>query len=64
MCNRIGTALDGVTACDPDGASRWSAKRDGLLKSLLASPYIGVKKKFSLLAQRAMPKVFARIKGR
>ena len=64
LCNRIGMALDGVAAFDPDGASRWSVKRDGLLKSLLASPYIGVKKKFSLLFQRAMPKVFARIKGR
>ena len=64
LCNRIGTALDGVEAYDPDGASRWSAKRDSLLKSLLTSPYIGAKKKLSLLLQRMMPKVFARIKGR
>ena len=64
LCNRIGTALDGVATYDPDGASGWSAKRDSLLKSLLASPYIGVKKKLSLLLQRAMPEVFARIKGR
>ena len=64
LCNRIGTALDGVEAYDPDGASMWSAKRDSLLKSLLTSPYIGAKKKLSLLLQRMMPKVFARIKGR
>ena len=63
LCNRIGTALDGVAACDPDGASRWSAKRDRLLKSLLASPYIAVKKKFSLLLQRVLPGIFERIKG-
>ena len=60
----VGTAKDGVEAYDPDGASRWSAKRDSLLKSLLTSPYIGAKKKLSLLLQRMMPKVFARIKGR
>ena len=64
LCNRIGAALEGVEAYDPDGASRWSAKRDSLLKSLLTSPYIGAKKKLSLLLQRMMPKVFARIKGR
>lgn len=63
LCNRIDTALDGVAKCDPDGASRWSAKRDSLLKTLLASPCIGAKKKFSLLLQRVMPGLFERIKG-
>ena len=63
LCNRIGTALRGVAACDSDGARRWSDKRDSLLKSLLASPYIGVKKKLSLLLQRVLPGMFERIKG-
>ena len=62
LCNRIGTALRGVAACDSDGARRWSAKRDRLLKSLLASPYIGVKKKLSLLFQRVLPAVYVRLK--
>lgn len=64
LCNRIGTALRGVAAFDSGGARRWSDKRDSLLKSLLTSPYIGVKKKLSLLLQRAAPAVYAQLKGK
>lgn len=60
LCHRIGRVLAGAShapgqAPAPADLAGWRTKRDALLRRLLASPHLSVKKKAALLARRVLP---------
>lgn len=60
LCHRIGRVLAGASHAPeqvpaPADLAGWRAKRDALLRRLLASPHLSVKKKAALLARRVLP---------
>ncbi len=59
LCHRIGRVLAGAShapeqAPAPADLAPWRAKRDALLRRLLASPHLPAKKKAALLARRVL----------
>lgn len=63
LCNRIGSSLKDLADVSPDDAKAWSLRRDALLRHLLSSPCIPLKKKLALLLQRVCPGLYVRAKG-
>ncbi len=60
LCHRIGRVLAGASrtsdqAPAPADLAAWRAKRDALLRRLLASPHLSAKKRAALLARRILP---------
>ena len=63
LCNRIGSSLEDLAGVSPDDAKAWSVRRDALLRHLLSSPRVPLKKKLALLLQRVCPGLYVGAKG-